>query len=59
VETLCPKCGKKIFFREAGLLQCECGEKFYAGFDQVKQLYIARDEDSSIQIMSISKIKKK
>ena len=56
----CPFCDQKAYSASfgAGKVKCSfCGREFFIGYDEIRQLWIARDPDSPIQFMMIRKAK--
>jgi len=62
MESLsCPFCDQKVYPASfvVGKVKCSsCGGVFFIGYDEIRQLWIARDPDSPIQSMMIRKAKK-
>lgn len=56
----CPFCPEKMYSArfKAGKIECpSCGEEFFIGYDEIRQLWIATDPKSPIQIVMIRKVK--
>ncbi len=59
-KVSCPFCGEGLYSAsfEAGKVKCVyCEREFFIGYDEIKQLWIATDPKSPIQMM-IRKAKK-